>query len=68
MSGYGAGVEDLNIRFGKMAVAFVSAARPDIVRQNGNLAKSNIDTRVCDLRGLWGGWFDMRPQKGARRF
>src|ERR1700752_4022054 len=43
MSGYGGGVEDLNVGFGKMAVPFVSAARPDIITQNGNLAKSNID-------------------------
>ncbi len=35
MSGYGAGVEDLNVRFGKMAVAFLSGARPDIVTENG---------------------------------
>jgi maltoporin len=68
MSGYGAGVEDLNVGFGKMAVAFVSAARPDIVTQNGNLAKSNIDVRLYDLRGplgLWAGWFDYATSKGG---
>ncbi len=43
LSGYGAGVEDLNVRVGKLAVAFLNGARPDIVTQNGNLAKSNID-------------------------
>jgi maltoporin len=68
MSGYGAGVEDLNVEFGKMAVAFVSAARPDIVTQNGNLAKSNIDVRLYDLKGplgLWAGWFDYATSKGG---
>jgi maltoporin len=68
MSGYGAGVEDLNVGVGKMAVAFVSAARPDIVTQNGNLAKSNIDVRVYDLKGplgLWAGWFDYATSKGG---
>ena len=68
MSGYGAGVEDLDIRVGKMAVAFVSAARPDIITQNGNLAKSNIDVRVYDLKGpmgLWAGWFDYATSKGG---
>ena len=68
MSGYGGGVEDLNIRVGKMAVAFVSAARPDIITQIGNLAKSNIDVRVYDLKGplgLWGGWFDYATSKGG---
>ena len=68
MSGYGGGVEDLNIGIGKMAVAFVSAARPDIITQNGNLAKSNIDVRVYDLKGplgLWAGWFDYATSKGG---
>lgn len=68
MSGYGAGVEDLNLGFGKMAVAFVSAARPDIITQNGNLAKSNIDIRLYDLKGplgLWAGWFDYATSKGG---
>lgn len=31
MSGYGGGVEDLDLRIGKLAVAFLSGARPDIV-------------------------------------
>jgi maltoporin len=68
LSGYGGGVEDLNIRVGKMAVAFLSAARPDIITENGNLAKSNIDVRVYDLKGplgLWGGWFDYATSKGG---
>jgi len=68
MSGYGAGVEDLNVGFGKMAAAFVSAARPDIVTRNGNLAKSNIDVRLYDLKGplgLWAGWFDYATSKGG---
>src|SRR5215470_5674519 len=40
MSGYGAGVEDLNVRVGKMAIAFLAGARPDITTENGNYAKS----------------------------
>ena len=31
MSGYGGGVEDFNVGVGKLAVAFLSGARPDIV-------------------------------------
>src|SRR6266436_906675 len=61
MSGYGGGVEDIDLRIGKMSVAFLSGARPDIVTQNGYLAKSNIDVRLYDLKGplgLWGVWFD----------
>ena len=68
MSGYGAGVEDLNVGIGKMAVAFLSGARPDIVSSNGNLAKSNIDVRLYDLKGpagLWAGWFDYATSKGG---
>src|SRR5271156_6556946 len=68
MSGYGAGVEDFNIGVGKLALAFLSGARPDIVTQNGNLAKSNIDLRFYDLKGpagLWAGWFDFATSKGG---
>ena len=51
LSGYGAGVEDWDLGFGKMAVAFLAGSRPDIVTQNGNLSKSNIDVRFYDLKG-----------------
>jgi maltoporin len=69
MSGYEAGVEDWNLRIGKMAVAYLSGARPDIVTQNGNYTKSNIDVRFYDLKGpagLWGGWFDFATSKGGK--
>jgi maltoporin len=69
MSGYGAGVEDFNIGFGKLALGFLSGSRPDIVTQNGNLAKSNIDLRFYDLKGptgLWAGWFDFATSKGGK--
>ena len=74
MSGYGGGVEDFNARVGKLAVAFLSGARPDIVTQNGNLAKSNIDVRFYDVKGpdiwgvpaaRWSGWFDYATSKGG---
>jgi maltoporin len=69
MSGYGAGVEDLNLRIGKLAVAFLSGARPDILTENGNLAKSNVDVRLYNLKGplgLWSGWFDFATSKGGK--
>src|SRR5215469_9262322 len=50
MSGYGAGVEDLHVGIGHLAVAFLAAARPDVVTQNGNYAKSNVDLRLYDVR------------------
>src|SRR6516225_1296589 len=68
MSGYGGGVEDINVGVGKLAVAFISGARPDIVTKNGYLSKSNIDVRLYDLKGpfgLWGLWFDYATSKGG---
>jgi maltoporin len=68
MSGYGAGVEDLDVRAGKLALAYLSGARPDIVTGNGFLAKNNIDIRFYDLKGpagLWAGWFDFATSKGG---
>jgi len=68
MSGYGAGVEDLDLHVGKLAVAFLSGARPDIPTGNGFLAKNNIDVRFYDLKGplgLWAGWFDFARSKGG---
>src|SRR5437667_10892446 len=54
MSGYGAGVEDLNVRFGKLALGFLSGARPDITTQNGNYAKSHLDLRPYDVKAHGG--------------
>ena len=68
MSGYGAGVEDWNLRVGKMSVAYIAGARPDIVTQNGNYAKSNIDVRLYDLKGpfgLYALWFDFASARGG---
>jgi maltoporin len=68
MSGYGAGVEDLDVRVGKLAVAYLAGARPDIITQSGNYAKSNIDVRLYDLKGpagLWAGWFNFAAAKGG---
>jgi len=68
MSGYGAGAEDLDLRIGKLSLAYLSGARPDIVTQNGNYAKNNIDVRLYDLKGpfgLWGVWFDYATAKGG---
>jgi maltoporin len=69
MSGYGGGVEDLSVKFGKAAVAFIGVARPDVITQNGNLTTSHIDATVYDIKGpfgLWGGWFDYATSKGGQ--
>jgi maltoporin len=68
MSGYGGGIEDLDVKIGKMAVAYLAGARPDIVTQNGYLAKSNVDVRLYGLKGpagLWAGWFNFATTKGG---
>jgi maltoporin len=69
MSGYGAGVEDVDVKIGKLAVAYLAGARPDIVTANGYLAKNNIDVRLYALKGpagLWGGWFNYATTKGGQ--
>src|SRR5215471_14320327 len=61
MSGYGAGVEDWDVRFGKLALAYLSGARPDITTEDGNYAKSNVDVRLYDVKAPGGTaalWFD----------
>jgi len=68
LSGYGAGFEDVRIGIGKLAVAFLAGARPDITTENGNYAKSNIDVRFYDVKGpfgLYGVWFDFATSKGG---
>lgn len=69
MSGYGGGVEDVDLKFGKAAVAFLGGARPDIVTQYGNYAKGNLDVRLYDMPvpfGKLGVWFDFARARGGR--
>ena len=68
MSGYGAGVEDLKVKFAKLAVAFLAGARPDIVTNIGTYAKSNIDVRLYDMKAPGGRaalWFNYAFAKGG---
>ena len=70
MSGYGGGVEDLDVKVGKVAVAFLAGARPDITTENGNYAKSNIDVRLYDVKapgGKLAGWFNFATAKGGTK-
>ncbi|MGA9242073.1 MAG: carbohydrate porin [Silvibacterium sp.] len=67
-SGYGGGVEDLDVKLGKLAVSWIGASRPDITTQNGNLSQSIIDARVYDIKGpmgLWAGVFRYATMKGG---
>lgn len=68
MSGYGAGLEDLNLGFGKVALGYLAGARPDIETQSGNPIKSNIDFRLYDVQapgGTFGMWLDFATGKGG---
>lgn len=69
MSGYGGGIEDLDLKIGKAALAFIGVGLPGAVTQNGTLATAHIDARVYDVKGplgLWGGWFDFATSKGGQ--
>jgi maltoporin len=69
MSGYGGGVEDVHVKVGKLALGWLSGARSDILTENGDLAKSNVDVRLYDLKGpvgRWGVWFDYAANKGGK--
>ena len=68
MSGYGGGVEDLDLGFGKLAAAYLAGARPDIATENGNYIKSNVDVRVYDLKapaGTFAGWVNVATSTGG---
>lgn len=69
MSGYGGGVEDVDIAIGKMALAYLGGARPDIVTNHGTYAKSNVDFRLYDVPapfGKVGVWFNFAHATGGR--
>lgn len=68
MSGYGAGVENFNLGFGKAAVAVLGGSRPDIVTNAGNYSKMNVDSRIYDIKAPLGKvalWFDYAYAKGG---
>jgi maltoporin len=68
MSGYGAGVEDWNVGIGKLAVGFLAGARPDVLTENGNYAKGDLDVRLYDVKapgGRIGAWFNFARSKGG---
>src|SRR6185295_19068381 len=68
MSGYGAGVEDLNVKVGQMSIAYLAGARQDIVTDNGNYAKNNFDVRLYNVNApLWklGFWYNFATAKGG---
>jgi maltoporin len=68
MSGYGGGIEDLNVGIGKVSAAYLAGARPDIETEHGNYARSNLDFRLYDVMvpaGTLGVWFDVTTSRGG---
>jgi maltoporin len=68
MSGYGGGVEDINTKFGHMAVSYLAGASENITTPSGPLAKSNIDVRIYDMKTLSGRfavWYNFAASKGG---
>jgi maltoporin len=68
MSGYGAGFEDLNVKIGQLAIAYLGGARQDIVTENGRYAKNNLDVRLYDVNaplGKVGFWYNLATAKGG---
>jgi maltoporin len=68
MSGYGGGVEDLNVKVGMVALAYLTGAKEDIVTNNGTYTKSNLDARLYGVRALGGEvgfWGDYSYAKGG---
>lgn len=68
MSGYGGGIEDLNVKVGQLAVAYLGGARQDILTENGRYAKNNFDVRLYNVNaplGKLGFWYNFATSKGG---
>ena len=68
MSGYGGGVEDLNVKIGHAAIAYLFGAEPSIVTNAGTYQKSNIDLRLYNVKapgGKIGVWYNFAVAPGG---
>jgi maltoporin len=67
-SGYGGGFENLNLKFGQAAVAYLGGAKDDLVTDNGVYPKSVLDARLYGIKllgGELGLWYDYSFSKGG---
>ena len=67
-SGYGGGFENLNLKFGQAAVAYLGGAKDDLITDNGAYPKSVLDARLYGIKllgGSWGCGTTTRSRKGA---
>lgn len=68
MSGYGAGVEDVNVKIGRVALAFLGGANDEVVSDGGVYAKFNLDARLYDVSiplGKLALWADLAHSPGG---
>jgi maltoporin len=68
MSGYGGGIENFNVGFGKAAVAVIGGSKPEIVTNAGTYSKVDVDARVYNIKAPLGQvafWFDYAVAKGG---
>ena len=68
MSGYGGGVEDLDVHLGKVAVALIGAASDDVTTERGAYAKLNFDARWYGIDvgvGTLAFWVNVAQAKGG---
>ena len=67
-SGYGGGVENLNVKIGQLALAYLGGARDDLITSNGVYPKSLLDVRLYGVKtpvGTLGVWYDYSYSKGG---
>ena len=67
-SGYGGGVENLDVKIGKAAIAYLGGARDDLITSNGVYPKSVLDARLYGIKtpvGKLGFWYDYSFSKGG---
>jgi maltoporin len=68
MSGYGGGVENLNVKIGQASIAYLGGAKDDLITNNGVYPKSNLDLRLYGVKtpvGELGLWYDYSYSKGG---
>jgi maltoporin len=67
-SGYGGGVEDVDLGVGKFALAYIGSANPTMLTVQGVVPKSTVDARLYDIK-LAGGdvavWYDYSYSKAG---
>jgi maltoporin len=67
-SGYGGGVENVDVKIGQMSVAYLGGAKDDLITNNGIYPKSLLDVRLYGIKtpvGQLGLWYDYSYSKGG---